>query len=113
MSNNPHFPMQVRRFAAMGALVASAFALQVAFADRYVVAPMMEVVDCFQARTSPATQVSARPHFEEEIIVTAPRRGAGNRGPSGAGGHASGAVGTGAQPMVRNCRKSAAVQAAL
>jgi hypothetical protein len=114
MATNAQVSMQVRRFAAMSLLVAGAFALQVAFADHYVVAPMMEVVGCMQARAPATTQVSARPHFEEEIIVVAPaRRGAGSHKAAGGGGHAS-RTGEAAllQAVDRDCG-AAAPQAAL
>ena len=89
MADDAQVSMQVRGFAAMGALVAAAFAVQVAFADRYVVGPVMEVLGNVQARTPAAAQRSVRPHFEEEIIVVAPARGAGFHKVTGTGGHAS------------------------
>ncbi len=95
--------MQVRRLTAMGALVAGAFALQLAFADHYVVAPVMQAVGCVQARTPDTAGVSTRPHFEEEIIVVAPAR---HR--TGTGSHAS-AV----RPVPGPCETASDAQVAL
>ena len=63
----------VGRIAGMAALAGGAFALQVAVADHFFVAPVMEVVACVQERALASAQ-PARPHFEEEIVVVARSR---------------------------------------
>jgi hypothetical protein len=105
---------QVRRFAAMGAFVAGGFALQVAFADHYVAAPLVQVLDCVRAGASAPASVSARPHFEEEIIVVAPtrHRPRSSTATGSSGGHASRAVQPAQEPAF-NCAAAAASEAAL
>lgn len=93
--------MQVRRLTAMSALVAGAFALQLAFADHYVVAPVMQAVGCVQARTPDTAGVPTRPHFEEEIIVVAPAR------------HRTGSHASAVRPVPGPCETASDAQVAL